>query len=266
MKTAIRIRSKSHRFDTNSFGLLNQLGSNFKVEIIDDSLFNLIWDVAESSEFFSEFHDHHCSVVFNTMLAALNIATYGLFTWHDGTQIGPIFIRGVTGDEKVVSFSQDHQQQYDRIDVFTEKNVHDALLLFGSLTREADGMVVVEYLKGVMHLSMSFYDINFHREAFGNFYRVIEYMVTNRILKKKKLNNEFAEIQKVYRNYGADETLIADFKAIYKKRGSQIMHAQLQPENISFDEALSTKIFCDILLRKYFINAANNWRSARKNA
>ena len=44
------------------------------------------------------------------------------------------------------------------------------------------------------------------------------------------------------------------------------MHAQLQPENISFDEALSTKIFCDILLRKYYMNVANNWRAAKAKA
>lgn len=264
MKTQVRIISKSHNLQKESFSLLERLGSNIKVEEIGSSTFHLVWDVPEESELFSEHHDHHCFLIFSAMLAAINIASLGLFSWHDGTEIGPIYIREESS--KLVTLSTDHQQKYENIRELTEREVHDALVLFGALSPESEHVIVNEYLKGVMHLCMSYYNINFHREAFSNFYRVIEYLVTNRILGKRKLNNELIELQKVFRAFGADEELISEFKKIYAIRSAQVMHAQIQPEKVSFDEALAVKTFCDLLLNKYYRKIAESWRKGRENA
>ena len=264
MKTQVRIISKSHKLQKESFSLLEKLGSNFKVEEVSRSTFHLVWDVPEDSELFNEYHDHHCFLVFSAMLAAINIASLGLFSWHDGTEIGPIYIREESSN--LVTLSVDHQQKYENIRELTQREVHDALILFGALCRESEHVIVNEYLKGVMHLCMSYYDLNFHREAFGNFYRVIEYLVTNRILGKRKLKNELNQLQQVFRDFGADEKLISEFKNIYAIRSAQVMHAQIQPEKVSFDEALMVKTFCDLLLNKYYLKIAETWRKGRANA
>lgn len=264
MKTQVRITSKSHKLQKESFSLLERLGSNFKVEEIGSNTFHLLWDVPEDSELFSEHHDHHCFLIFSAMLAAINIASLGLFSWHDGTEIGPIYIREESS--KLVTLSTDHQQKYENIRELTEREVHDALILFGALSPESEHVIVNEYLKGVMHLCMSYYSINFHREAFSNFCRVIEYLVTNRILGKRKLKNELVQLQKVFRDFGADEELISEFKNIYAIRSAQVMHAQIQPEKVSFDEVLIVKTFCDLLLNKYYRRIAESWRKDRQNA
>lgn len=268
MKTSVRIKSKSHKIENESFALFERLGSNFKVEIINNNMFHLIWDVSEDSEIFTENHDHHCSIVFSAMLAAINIASLGLFSWQDGTDIGPIYVRaGSTGEpSNIITLSANHQQEYEKLRELTEKDIHDALILFGALCPEKEHIIVVEYLKGIMHLCMSYYDIDFHREAFGNFYRVIEHVVTNRVLCKQKLKNELLELQQVFRGMGADEELVSEFKKVYEKRSSQIMHAQIQPESVSFDEALIAKTFCDFLLNKYYRNIAERWRKERVEA
>jgi len=268
MKTSLRIKSESHKIGNESFAILERLGSNFKVEVINDHTFHLIWNVSEDSEFFNENHDHHCSIVFNTMLAAINITSLGLFSWHDGTEIGPIYVRGDSVNEpsKIITLSANHQQEYEKLRELTENDIHDALILFGALSPEKEHIIVVEYLKGIMHLSMSYYDINFHREAFGNFYRVIEHIVTNRILGKRKLKNELVEIQQAFRDLGADETLISEFKNVYVKRSSQIMHAQIKPEPVSFDEAVIAKTFCDLLLHKFYRKIAEKWRKEKSDA
>ncbi|MCF1458254.1 MAG: hypothetical protein LPH21_12070 [Shewanella sp.] len=268
MKTSVRIKSKSHKLSSESFRLLEKLKTNFMVEVINERAFHLIWNVSENSDLFNKYHDHHCSIAFSSMLAAINIASLGLFSWHDGTDMGPIYAR-VSSEEnkpKFITLQADHKQEYENIRELTEKETHDALILFGSMAREKEQIVVVEYIKGVMHLSSSYYDINFHREAFANFYRVIEYVVTNRIICKRKLSNELLEIQDVFKGYGVDEKLSAEFKEVYIKRGSQIMHAQLEPESVSFDDAVIAKTFCDFLLNKYYRNIAEEWRKSTNEA
>lgn len=263
MKTIIRVKSKSHKFNQNIFDNLNNLGFSFGVKVINEQLFELAWNIDKNSDLYNEHHDHHCSIMFNCFLAALNISSLGLFSWHDGAEINPILLRS-SEQQKVLTISQDHKQEYTEIRELTELEIHNALILFPALSKPNEKVILDEYLKGVMHLNINFYDINFHREAFGNFYRVIEFIATNRILGKRKLKNELFELESVFKDYGIDSTLLAAFKEVYIKRGSQVMHAQLQPESISFDDVLIAKAFSDILLTKYYINIAENWRKSEK--
>jgi hypothetical protein len=264
MITSVKIKSKSHSLDNNSFTLFERMGTNFSTEIIDKSLFKLVWTVSENSKLFNEFHDHHCYVTFSAMLASLNIVSLGLFSWHDGVEISPIYER--KEHNQLVALTSNHHQKYESLRKLSEQDVHDAVIIFGAICREKEEVVVSEYLKGIMHLSMSYYEINFHREAFGNFYRVIEYIVTNRFLKKRKLSSELKDITKVLSDLGADETLLTAFRNVYIKRGSQVMHAQLQPETIDFEEVTIVKTFCDLLLNKYYRGIADEWLNLRKSS
>ena len=85
MKTSVRILSKSHIIVPSAIVLLERLDTNVQIELIDKATFFLHWQVDEDSDLFSEHHDFHCSLVFSAMLAAINIASLGLFTWQDGT-------------------------------------------------------------------------------------------------------------------------------------------------------------------------------------
>jgi hypothetical protein len=230
--------------------------------LINASTFYLHWYVDEDSEFFNEYHNHHCSLIFSAMLTAINVSFFGVFYWFDGTEIGPVFLRNDPSkdSDSLITLEQDHGQTFETLQSLSDPDVHRVIILFGALCRNGESVVVDEYLKGVMHIRMNYYDINFHREAFANFYRVIEYLVTNRILGKRKLKNELTEISKVLINFGADEQLCESFKEIYKRRGSQIMHAQLEPEPVKFEEVLIVKTVCDLLMTKHYNAVAEKWR------
>jgi hypothetical protein len=70
----------------------------------------------------------------------------------------------------------------------------------------------------------------------------------------------------VLSDLGADETLLTAFRNVYIKRGSQVMHAQLQPETIDFEEVTIVKTFCDLLLNKYYRGIADEWLNLRKSS
>jgi hypothetical protein len=262
MKTIIRVKSKSHKIEQTTFEHLNGLEFSLTVKVINENLLELAWEIDQESELYNEYHDHHCSIMFNSFLASLNISSLGLFYWHDGTEISPVLLRG-SEEQKIFTIHQDHKQRYEVLRDLTENDVKNALIFFPVLSKSHDKAILDEYLKGIMLLSISFYDINFHREAYSNFYRLIEFIVTNRILGKQKLKKELYEMESVFRNHGVDDKLLAEFKEVYIKRGSQVMHAQLQPEAISFDDVIIAKSFADILLNKYCRNIAEDWRKNR---
>jgi hypothetical protein len=125
-------------------------------------------------------------------------------------------------------------------------------MIFGSLCREGDQTFRREYLKGIAHINAGFGDLSFHREAFGNFYRALEYFVTARVLKKSNLPNELRDIKEGLRKVGMRPELVDEFTSLYKIRSEQIMHAQKTPKEIDFDDVIKMKVFSDYALHKYF--------------
>jgi hypothetical protein len=99
---------------------------------------------------------------------------------------------------------------------------------------------------------VSFYDINFCREAFMCFWRALENFIGVRILKVSKLKNELRDLQRGLTMVGASTELVSELRDVYAIRSSQVAHAQVAPRLVTFDEVMKTKVFLDFVMHKTF--------------
>ncbi len=264
MKSSCLIQTFSHKLCESVFEFLDNPEVSLSVEDIRKSSFTLSWDISKFPELNTKYFDYHSHITFCSFLAALNIASLGLFTWGAGLELGPIYRRHSpkSGASKLFTLNQDHLQKFDKIRNLTKEDVKKSLVLFGVLCREEQSFVRSEYLKGIIHLSVNYYDINFHREAFYNFYRCLELLITQKILKLKKLTNELKQIQKVFLSYGLGSDLLDEFKKLYVMRCCQVMHSQSEQNLITYDEVIKMKVFAEIVLNKYYMAKANEIRES----
>jgi hypothetical protein len=126
------------------------------------------------------------------------------------------------------------------------------LWLYGALANEKTDELVSEYLKGLIHLSLNYPGTHFEKDAFSNFYRTFEHLVTNRLLGKKKLKNELKEMSAVLSTLGLSSELLEEFRKLYVIRGSQAMHSQHIPELTSREDTMKMKVFTDVVIYKVY--------------
>jgi len=140
---------------------------------------------------------------------------------------------------------------------FAEKDEYKAILLFGVFSRGSANVLENEYCKGLLLLRMQFGEINFLRDAFMCFYRVLEHFATHRVLGVPRLQNELKQLQFCLRSLGFGDALVAEMKELYTIRSSQTAHAQLMQKRITGDDVLKLKVFVDALLHKTLLLEAN---------
>ena len=139
----------------------------------------------------------------------------------------------------------------DDISDITEDEILRALLLFSIIVKEKELIIRDEYIKGLLHLSFNFFDIDFYRESFGNFYRSFETIVTRKILKQRKLSNEKEQMQEVVLKYCGSQ-IAEDFSNLYRLRSEQIMHAQKSQRSVEYDNVIKIKVVVDGILNQLY--------------
>lgn len=195
-----------------------------------------------------------------TFITALNIACLGYFTWDwFGFSMPRYEVANPITEKKILAFPL--QMEYRKEDFkgsikeITEKEIRNALLYFGVLTKDKEEKISIireEYVKGLLHLSLAFFNMDFYREAFFNFYRCFENIVTNKVLQVKKLDVELKNIENAINKVGLGKILARHLKPIYKTRSNQVMHAQKDQINVTMDDAFMIKTSLDALLFKVF--------------
>ena len=189
---------------------------------------------------------------------ALNIACLGYFTWDWYGFLVPRYeVYNPIREKKGLIFplQMKYRKEYfeGSIKEITEKEIRRACKYFGVLIKdEKISKIREEYIKGILHLSLRFSDIDFYKEAFYNFYRCFENIVTNKVLQVKKLNKEVKNIEKAINKVGLGKILTKQFKSIYVIRSNQVMHAQKRQVNITLDDVYAIKTYLDALLFKVF--------------
>jgi hypothetical protein len=197
-------------------------------------------------------------VCISAFIMALNIASLGYFTWDwYGFSVSKYKVYNPIRQEKILMFPLQMKERKEyftgSIKEITEKEIRNALKYFGVLAKEEKNTKIrEEYIKGILHLSLTFFDIDFCKEAFYNFYRCFENTVTNKVLQVKKLDKEVKDIEKAINKVGLGEILSKQFKSSYLTRSNQVMHAQKKQVNITFDDVYAIKICLDALLFKVF--------------
>lgn len=136
--------------------------------------------------------------------------------------------------------------------IITESEVLNSLLLYGALAREKNDELVSEYLKGLVHLNLNYPGAHFEKDAFANFYRAFEHLVTGRMLKQRKLKNELRQILGSLSSMGLGSGVQSEFKELYEVRGSQAMHAQLPPNRVDRETSMKMKVFADVVFFHVF--------------
>lgn len=198
----------------------------------------------------------HASI--STFIIALNIACLGYFTWDWYGFLVPRYeVYNPIRQNKITILPL--QMEYRKecfignITEITEKEIRRTCKYFGVLIKDKKiSKIREEYIKGILHLSLTFSDIDFRKEAFYNFYRCFENIVTNKVLQVKKLDKEVKNIEKAINKVGLGKILTKQFKSIYVIRSNQVMHAQKKQVNISLDDVYAIKLYLDALLFKVF--------------
>lgn len=202
-------------------------------------------------------------LIASNFIMSLNIASLGHFTWVAGNQLYPTYNVDPIDNSRRILFSVEPTWPSEER-CLAESEVRQAVIIYGSILRENDKNIRQEYVKGILHMGLSFAEINFNKEAFGNFYRSFEYFITRKLLQKTKLKNELTELTKAIKSSGLSDEFIEEFKGLYKIRSEQVMHAQRHQVEITQDDVVKMKVFIDYLLHKHYTAIANRWLEERR--
>jgi hypothetical protein len=188
-------------------------------------------------------------------LMALNIGSLGHFDWELKTQAKPIYALFNHDLKQGIGIGSTGNYSYpsDAISPLTETDVKHSILIFGALSKENDQNVRKEYLKGLYHYGLDFFDVSFRKEAFANFYRSFEFFVTNRILKTKKLKNELKQFKEVLQALGLKPEVVQMFaEELYPLRSEQVMHSQRQQTEIEWEQVGKMKFLTDVTMQSSY--------------
>lgn len=249
-----KIQSFTHKLEPSAFKVFGQRGMNLNVSAINDNDFILEISDELDPSFDDRKFANKSHAVFNLYLVALNVCTLGLFLSQDRKYLSPPYIfkntkKKMASDGIIVHeiFGDDLSGQ-----VLDQNQIIQSLLLYGALAKEENNELVSEYLKGLIHLSLNYPGTHFEKDAFSNFYRTFEHLVTDRLLGKKKLKNELEEISASLETLGLSSVLLEEFKKMYIIRGSQAMHSQRTPIPITREDTMKMKAFTDVVVYKVY--------------
>jgi len=264
METRFEIISHSHRLADNCFAFFEENSTGLRFAPLADTAFSMTIDGNHLKKHGAADDLPTAHFVASSFLIALNIGTMGYFTWRMQPSLDPMYhVREKNKAESVrmISLLRDKPIDFGVIEEFSRKEIMNTAVIFGALLRDRESHPKADYLKGLVHICVSHFDIDFYREAFGNFYRALETTVTLRILKKKNLKNEVKDIQKALEEVGADEHLQAAFQnEIYPIRSSQVAHAQKQQIAIDINDVIKVKLLTDLVMYKTYLEQAELWR------
>lgn len=264
MEITFEIISHSHRLADNCFRFFEKNSTGLSFVPSTETAFSMTIDGNHLKKHGARDDLPTAHFVASSFLIALNIGTMGYFSWRMQPSLDPMYhVREKNNVEsvRVISLIKEKTIDFGVIEEFSRKEVMNTTIVLGALLRDRDSHPRADYLKGLIHISVSHFDLDFYREAFGNFYRALETTVTRRILKKKKLGNEVKDIQQALEEVGADEHLQAAFKnEIYPIRSSQVAHAQKQQKAIDINDVIKTKLLTDLVMYKTYIKEAEVWR------
>lgn len=258
--------SLSHKLQADCFRLFDAGSTKIRLDRQSDSAFTMTIDTSVFAEAGSEHLEYHAHVSASCIFVALNITTLGYFTWREHPSLHPIY--EVLPDDgsppNFISLTATHPVEFPIARELTAADVERAVIVYHAVVNDAGLAARTEYIKGLLHLGASHLDVNFYREAFGNFYRCMENCVTQKILNVRRLSsNEVADIRRALESIGADKTLQDAFRQVYAMRSSQVAHAQRPQEEITFDNVLSAKAFADLVMYKTYRKIAEEMRGAK---
>ncbi|MFC3201665.1 hypothetical protein ACFOEW_07540 [Alteromonas oceani] len=232
----VEIESFSHELSQDTLNFFHLPGSGINAECVNPSTCKITFNNTILQGLERPKQTDSAYIIAQIMLVTMNIVTQGFFTWVKRFSLDPIVHENRAGEEsRDVSLSVSRVLQIGPVRKLERDEVRLMFIIFGSIARDLDTSIRNDYTKGVLLLSQSHYDINFYKEAFFNFYRCIEGVVTRKYLNTRKLNNELKEISSVLQSIGCDEGLLGLFKEIYKLRGSEVAHSQKAQKDITYD-------------------------------
>jgi hypothetical protein len=254
-RLACPITSYSHRLRPDAFGILMRPEAVIQISnLTESSFFVIARDIAgakSTEDFYSVGH-----AIISTFLVALNIATLGLFAWtRNETHPFPQYSLLDPADPPTVKILLQKPEipfATGPKDELTEEEIRKSALLFGALAREPVSDVGREYLKGLYHLTTLIYDVEFRKDAFGNFYRALEFFISDRVLRVRRLENELRDIQKALRDLGFSDVIVEEFRELYKIRSEQVMHAQRGLGSVDWEAVGKMKTFTDAVMHKVY--------------
>lgn len=246
------IMTSTHKLNDESFQLLKDKNAPFKVSNITENSLTLIYTFKPTIHKNIDHFIRSSHLIFSIFIMSLNVATLGYFNWKFA-EVLPLYGLINVGHKKIlgVSLGLKFKSTIEIVDI-TPNNIRKAFLLFGALGSDKESVLVQEYLKGILHINLSFLYFDFAKEAFGNFYRSFENIATEKILKVKKLINELKQLQNALRKVEAPETIVNEFQSLYILRSNQVMHAQKKQVNIEIDDVLKMKTIVDLVVHQVY--------------
>lgn len=248
------IRTTSHKLNSNAFSILTDYNSPIIISNVKDDSLELSYSYNPSTH--KDFHNFVILThrITSTFIMSLNISTVGYFNWAVNDH-SFLFYKLISPENKIslghISFQHKHPFP-DKVMDITSADVKRAIRLLSVLSKEHESILIQEYMKGIMHLSWDFLFFEFRKEAFGNFYRALENVVTERILKVTKLSNELKQIREALTKVGMPDDIVAEFTHLYELRSNQVMHAQKKQNIIDFDDVYKMKTILDSTLYRLF--------------
>jgi hypothetical protein len=248
------IHCYTHELNADAFRILAQDGINIKVSAMEKDHFvlevsDVLGSLADDQIFANTAH-----TCLNLYLVALNVCTLGLFLNHGGRNISPEYqfldAKNIRNECGILVHNINATDLAGR--VISSEEIKESLCLYGALAREKNGELVSEYLRGLIHLSLNYPGVHFEKDAFSNFYRTFEHLVTSRVLKQTKLKNERKDLSRALSLLGFSSVITDEFKELYSIRGEQAMHAQRAPEKITRENTMKMKVFTDVVIQKVY--------------
>ena len=259
MWASCNLVSEAHIIAAGSFVRFQLESLNIRIVRLDDKRLRV--HVRPPSPCTADEHAYHAHHVIKAIVLAFNIGSLGHFYWENGPWAHPVLRMS---DDLAGSNSQDIALvtrstaiDFGELRTFSDVDEYRAALLFGVFARGSAHVLENEYCRGLLLLQMRFCDIDFRRDAYMCFYRVLEHFVTQRVLGKPKLQNELKDIQSCIRKLGFGEALADEMKELYLIRSSQTAHAQSTQRQITADEVMKIKVYVDALLFKVLFAEAN---------
>ena len=144
-------------------------------------------------------------------LMGLNIASLGLFDWDVKYAQPPCF--SIIDNENRLKALYHSSLVPEAFTFFEPKieltgwDVVRATQIMRAMAQQKEDHVFSEYMKGIFHFGLRFYGLTFRKEAFANFYRALEFFVTDRILRRRRLNKETRQFEEAFDRIGIPENV-----------------------------------------------------------
>lgn len=190
-------------------------------------------------------------------MMGLNIASLGLFDWDLKFQHPPYFVITNDQDEPIAHVAtnvhSDSFSFYEPKLVLATGSLVRATQIMRAMIHEPEDHVFTEYMKGIYHFGLRVYGFTFRKEAFANFYRSLEYFVTNRILNVRRLDNEVRRFHEAFERIGLPDSIKQMFREeTYPLICAQVMHAQGRQKEILWEDVAKLKMVCDATMQQVY--------------